>query len=366
MRLREFQQRKQIQEAFFLPAIGWGLTVGGIAWQAYDTYNDIQEYNNSEKTQADLDKLKAAVGEDILYGLVGAGAGVVVGKAIQLGASPLKKIYNAYKNKGDKADDVADSAADSAAVTKGDEVIAANKAGEKVDDAPQLTNTKPETANPEVKVDKPQTKTDKPDTDTTSAGDTTPDVSTSAGSTAKVKPGDTVTSASGNQKVAGVDGKATTVDPGDAAGVAKIKKAAKDTPDATAGAAASKGAKKADTDATAGAAASKGAKKSDAPSGKAGAVASKGAKKSDAPSGKAGAVAGKSKIPSKRAGAVGSKLIGPAAGVLVAKAAQDDANAADKAQGQGQGQDGDTGPLFYMGARKGPPKKVISLKDRPR
>ena len=358
MRLREFQERKQLQEAFFLPVIGWGLTVGGIAWQAYDTYNDIQEYNNSEKTPEDLAKLKKAVGEDILYAVAGAGVGVVAGKAIQLGASPIKKIYNAYKSKKDKKLDDKTQAADDKAVEKADDVIDKTNKGEKVDDAPQPVQTKPEgSAKPEpVK----------------------PDAGTSAGST--VKPGDTVTSASGKQKVAGVDGKATTVDPSDKAGVAKIKKAADadkasagtvkktdkpdDVPTGTAGAGASKVAKKADDDVptgTAGAATSKVVKKKDdLPGGKAGAAGSKAINK------------GKNKIPTKRAGAVGSKLIAPAAGALVGKQAQKDAEAADKAKadagagdGTGDGSGKDTGPVFYTGFRKGPPKRVVSLKDRP-
>ena len=214
MRLREFQERKQLQEAFFLPAIGWGLTVGGIAWQAYDTYNDIQEYNNSEKTPEDLAKLKKAVGEDILYAVAGAGVGVVAGKAIQLGASPMKKIYNAYKAKKDKKLDDKTQAADDKAVQKADDAIDKTNKGEAGDGTvPELVTTKPAgSAKPDAAK---------------------PDAGTSAGST--VKPGDTVTSASGNKVVAGVDGKPTTVKPDDKAGVAKIKDAAKDAEKTSAG-----------------------------------------------------------------------------------------------------------------------------------
>ncbi len=168
MRAKEFisEDRQKLDEIAPLVIAGWALTAGTAAWQAYDTYNDIQTYNKSEKTEADLDKLKAAVGMDVLALVAGAGVGKLVGKTISLGATPfnaVKNIYNARK----QAD-------------------AAKKAAEKVADASKKTADK---------VVKPE-------------------------------PGSVVKTAAGKKAIAGVDGKATTVKPSDTAGIAKIKKAA--------------------------------------------------------------------------------------------------------------------------------------------
>lgn len=121
MRLREFKEPKQrVDELAPLAILGWAATAGTAAWQAYDTYNDIQTYNKSEKTQADLDKLKAAVGMDVLALAAGGVAGKLVGKTISLGATPfkaVKKIYDA-KKAAKKAADTAQKAADKAAKVK--------------------------------------------------------------------------------------------------------------------------------------------------------------------------------------------------------------------------------------------------------
>jgi hypothetical protein len=168
MRAKEFisEDRQKLDEIAPLVIAGWALTAGTAAWQAYDTYNDIQTYNKSEKTEADLDKLKAAVGMDVLALVAGGAVGKLVGKAITLGATPfaaVKNIYNARK----QAD-------------------AAKKAAEKAADASKKTADK---------VVKPE-------------------------------PGSVVKTAAGKKAIAGVDGKATTVKPSDTAGIAKIKKAA--------------------------------------------------------------------------------------------------------------------------------------------
>ena len=168
MRAKEFisEDRQKLDEIAPLAIAGWAITAGTAAWQAYDTYNDIQTYNKSEKTEADLDKLKAAVGTDVLALVAGGAVGKLAGKAITLGATPfaaVKNIYNARK----QAD-------------------AAKKAAEKAADASKKTADK---------VVKPE-------------------------------PGSVVKNKAGKKAIAGVDGKATTVKPGDTAGIAKIQKAA--------------------------------------------------------------------------------------------------------------------------------------------
>jgi hypothetical protein len=102
MRAKEFisEDKQKLDEIAPLAVAGWALTAGTAAWQAYDTYNDIQTYNKSEKTEADLDKLKAAIGMDTLALVAGGAAGKLVGKTISLGATPfkaVKKIYDAKK-----------------------------------------------------------------------------------------------------------------------------------------------------------------------------------------------------------------------------------------------------------------------------
>ena len=102
MRAKEFisEDKQKLDEIAPLAVAGWALTAGTAAWQAYDTYNDIQTYNKSEKTEADLDKLKAAIGMDTLALVAGGAAGKLVGKTISLGATPfqaVKKIYDARK-----------------------------------------------------------------------------------------------------------------------------------------------------------------------------------------------------------------------------------------------------------------------------
>ena len=102
MRAKEFisEDRQKLDEIAPLAVAGWALTAGTAAWQAYDTYNDIQTYNKSEKTEADLDKLKAAIGMDTLALVAGGAVGKLVGKTISLGATPfqaVKKIYDAKK-----------------------------------------------------------------------------------------------------------------------------------------------------------------------------------------------------------------------------------------------------------------------------
>ncbi len=102
MRAKEFisEDKQKLDEIAPLAVAGWALTAGTAAWQAYDTYNDIQTYNKSGKTEADLDKLKAAIGMDTLALVAGGAAGKLVGKTISLGATPfqaVKKIYDAKK-----------------------------------------------------------------------------------------------------------------------------------------------------------------------------------------------------------------------------------------------------------------------------
>ena len=166
MRAREFivEGRQRIDEIGPLAIAGWASTVGLGAWQAYDTYKDVEKYNNSAKTEADLQELQASIGMDALAllagGAVGAVAGKLVGKSIALGATPFKAVVNIYKKQ---------RAAKEAAKLARD---AAKKA--------EKTAPKP-------------------------------------GSTVKTPKGD---------RVAGVDGKPTTIKPKDKAGVDKIKKAA--------------------------------------------------------------------------------------------------------------------------------------------
>ena len=98
MRAKEFisEDRQKLDEIAPLVIAGWALTAGTAAWQAYDTYNDIQTYNKSGKTEADLDKLKAAIGMDTLALVAGGAAGKLVGKTISLGATPFKAVKNIY------------------------------------------------------------------------------------------------------------------------------------------------------------------------------------------------------------------------------------------------------------------------------
>ncbi len=51
MRAKEFisEDQQKLDEIAPLAVAGWALTAGTAAWQAYDTYNDIQTYNKSGK-----------------------------------------------------------------------------------------------------------------------------------------------------------------------------------------------------------------------------------------------------------------------------------------------------------------------------
>jgi hypothetical protein len=98
MRAKEFisEDRQKLDEVAPLAVAGWALTAGTAAWQAYDTWKDIERYNNSDKTEADWDKLKTEIGADLLTLLVGGVAGKVVGKTISIGATPFKAVKNIY------------------------------------------------------------------------------------------------------------------------------------------------------------------------------------------------------------------------------------------------------------------------------
>ncbi|MBL96463.1 MAG: hypothetical protein CMF52_01485 [Legionellales bacterium] len=111
MRAREFiyEDKKRIDE---VPAIPVGKVISGVAtagfvgYQAYETFKDFEKYNNSAKTQADVDELVAAVGEDIAWIAAGAGIGYAasktaqfVGKVIPIkkGMQGIRQIYRAKR-----------------------------------------------------------------------------------------------------------------------------------------------------------------------------------------------------------------------------------------------------------------------------
>jgi len=184
-----------------------------------------------------------------------------------------------------------------------------------------VTKTKP----------KPDTTTQTPKGDATDAVPTTP------------KPGSVIQTPKG-PRVAGVDGKPTVINPntpGAKKDIAIIKQKAKKQPDTDkAGAAASAATKKADDV----------VKKPG--TGKAGASAT--------------TVATKSKNFLKKPIVRGAGLA--ALANQTTGAGDSISNAAGQSQTATSGSDGsgkDTGPVFYTGFRKGPPKKVVSLKDRP-
>jgi len=151
MRLKEFEDRKQINE--LVPALIGGAALAGAGWQAYETYKDIEAYRNGEIDGAELGR---RIGTDAAFMV----AGGIAGKALQKGWQFSKGGYDLIKRamQGKDAAKSADDAVDAAT---------------------------------------------------------------------KVKPGDTIATPKGD-RVAGVDGKPTTIKPGDKAGTAKIKQAAKD------------------------------------------------------------------------------------------------------------------------------------------
>ena len=352
MRAKEFisEGRQRIDELGPLVIAGWALTAGTAAWQAYDTYNDFQTYNASEKTEADLNKLKAAVGMDALAIVAGGAAGKLVGKTISLGATPFKAVKNIYNAR--KAADAAKKAAEKAAkaANKGDAaaIKAAEKAAEKAKDA--ANKVMPKAADKVVP---------------------------------KAKPGSVVTSKQGNKKIAGADGKPTTVNPSDKAGIAKIKKAAEPTTvTGKVGAVASKVVDKAKDVAgklkpkkpggkTVGAAAGKVKPKNKPGSSAAGAAAGKLAKKK-LPS-KVGKPAGKiaGKTGSKVGKPLGKKLLPYAAGALAGKSAKAGydalSNLGKEFDDWNKNRDGanTTGDnsYIYTGDKKDPPKSDFVAKN---
>jgi len=146
VRLREFKEPKQrLDELAPFVIAGWAATVGLGAWQAYDTWKDVQKYNNSAKTEADVLELQASIGMDALAilvgGAVGKVAGKVIGKSIALGATPFKAVVNIYK-KQKAAKEAAKLAKDAA------------KKAEKTAPRPGAKNLKPD---PKVVKPKPST-----------------------------------------------------------------------------------------------------------------------------------------------------------------------------------------------------------------
>ena len=98
MRAKEFisEDRQKLNE-WILPL----LAAGGVGWQLYDTYNDIEAYRKGEITGAELARRGIT---DIGF----AAAGGVAGKALQKGwafsSAGRKAIWDAYKQKRAAAD----------------------------------------------------------------------------------------------------------------------------------------------------------------------------------------------------------------------------------------------------------------------
>ena len=111
MRAREFiyEDKKRIDEVPAIPigkAISGVATAGFVGYQAYETWNDFQKFNNSAKTQADVDELVDAVGEDLFYIAAGLGIGYAAGKTAQFvgkvipikkGMEGIRQIYRAKR-----------------------------------------------------------------------------------------------------------------------------------------------------------------------------------------------------------------------------------------------------------------------------
>jgi len=179
MRAKEFisEDRQKLDE-WILPLIA----AGGVGWQLYDTYNDIEAYRKGEITGAELAKRGIT---DLAFAAAGGDAGKALQKGWAFSSAGRKALWDAYKQKKAAAD-------------------AAKKAS---------------------------------------------DTATKSAQTATPKPGSNIQTPKG-PRVAGVDGKPTTIDPtkrGARADIKKIKQAAKDQPAAgKAGAGVAAAAKKAD------------------------------------------------------------------------------------------------------------------------
>ena len=179
MRAKEFiSEDLQKLDEWILPLIA----AGGVGWQLYDTYNDIEAYRKGEITGAELAKRGIT---DLAFAAAGGAAGKALQKGWAFSSAGRKALWDAYKQKKAAAD-------------------AAKKAS---------------------------------------------GTATKSAQTATPKPGSTIQTPKG-PRVAGVDGKPTTIDPtkrGARADIKKIKQAAKDQPAAgKAGAGVAAAAKKAD------------------------------------------------------------------------------------------------------------------------
>ena len=113
MRLKEFRTTNstRLNEVAFIPVALWGTALAGGAYQAYETYNDIEAFRKGE---IDKKELAARIGTDAAFMV----AGGVAGKAIQKGWAFGKGAIEIFKRSmaGKKA---AKAAADAAKASKG-------------------------------------------------------------------------------------------------------------------------------------------------------------------------------------------------------------------------------------------------------